>query len=218
MTLRQIETEDAKCGTKGTRSRVERNMRQGAPANAEELMQAARAAASAVCCARCGKELPAAPGTSRYVPLAICDLCAVQEAGLELMNNPLPFRLWHCCVNGTEPVLTRPTVDPEEPELWYCRGKHGADAVGIFEQGSITILQGSRVADQMTPDFEQGRDSAGRKRLLEDGTIDSSFTFTRDVHFSFPSAAGKVVLGRSCNGWTSWVNEDGELLEKLRYK
>jgi len=211
--LRELEAIDTKRGGKLTRAAIERNTLEGAPSNAEELALAASAAACGDICARCGQALSAKPNRSRYVALPVCDLCAMQEAALECMNNPLPFRLWHCCV-----VSSAEEAAPSQPVLWHCKGLHGADAIGIFEDGGITVLKGSRVADCMTSDFAARVESKARILLFEDMTIDSDFRFTRDMHFNSPSAAGKIVLGRTSNGWVAWKNDNGEPLDTMRNK
>ena len=38
---------------------------------------------------------------------------------------------------------------------------------------------------------------------------DEKAQFVKDAPFSSPSLAGAIVLGRSCNGRTSWATEEG---------
>ncbi len=85
--------------------------------------------------------------------------------------------------------------------------------------GEFLLLEGSTVAGRLT-----GRaTSAGTRRtygalqarfdkLVADGTIalaDGRGVLTRDLSCASPSAAGAIVAGRSCNGRTSWITEDG---------
>ena len=58
-----------------------------------------------------------------------------------------------------------------------------------------------------------------RNKLIEDQVLElrnDKYIFTQDYKFTSPSTAAKVILGRSINGWEKWVNEKGELLDKLR--
>ncbi|MCD8294801.1 MAG: DUF4357 domain-containing protein [Clostridia bacterium] len=41
---------------------------------------------------------------------------------------------------------------------------------------------------------------------------------TRDLAFSTPSAAGDFVLGRSCNGWREWVDDNNLTLGDIYRK
>ncbi|MEF9933630.1 MAG: DUF4357 domain-containing protein, partial [Cetobacterium sp.] len=47
---------------------------------------------------------------------------------------------------------------------------------------------------------------------------DDKYLFEKDYLFSSPSAAARIVLGRSANGWTEWKTFDGKLLDEFRVK
>jgi len=49
-------------------------------------------------------------------------------------------------------------------------------------------------------------DLVAKGAVIVDG---DTATFTRNVPFSSPSTAGAIILGRSCNGRTSWLTETG---------
>ena len=212
---REIENEDSK-GTPGEiRHRVESNIRRGAPSNAEELMYAAKAAAVATICARCGQHLPGSPALSRYVPLPLCDVCAVQEAWAERTNNPLPFKLWRCCMNVPMVPPSEPPdpVPLKTPKLWHCSNHHGANASGYPVHSSFVVLKGSKVSRHLS-------DATGikdlRSNLMNDGTIGSDYVFTRDYRFASCSTAASVVLGRNANGWLTWKDDSENPLDILR--
>lgn len=46
--------------------------------------------------------------------------------------------------------------------------------------------------------------------------IDASGVIINDVQFTSPSTAGSFILGRSCNGWTSWKTQNGQFIDIFR--
>lgn len=75
------------------------------------------------------------------------------------------------------------------------------------ENGSFTVLKGSVCVPpangKTLPDF------IGNAQI-EDGILQE------DVPCSSPSAAGVLVLGRSTNGWTTWKDSAGRLIDAYR--
>ena len=51
--------------------------------------------------------------------------------------------------------------------------------------------------------------------LTED---EEDYIFNKDYTCSSPSAAAKLILGRSANGWNEWRTYEGELLDSYREK
>ena len=106
-------------------------------------------------------------------------------------------------------TLLFPSVD-----LFYIKKKGGADAKGCWEDGSITVLEGSMIRPELAG-------SAGysirekRNELIGSGVI-KDFKFTSDYKFSTPSGAAAVILGCNSDGWTEWKNKDGKTLKSLK--
>ena len=91
--------------------------------------------------------------------------------------------------------------------------KKGVLAIGIInENGKLVILKGSTIAAQVSENFDINAlsPSKRRKKLIEEGAIDETFIFTRDVVFNSKSNAASLVLGHSANGNAFWlpVRED----------
>ena len=61
-------------------------------------LKAKQQAESETLCPRCGQNKLKSPLThnalSRYADLYVCDECGLTEAGLAMMNNPLPLEQW----------------------------------------------------------------------------------------------------------------------------
>jgi len=83
----------------------------------------------------------------------------------------------------------------------------------ITETGKFCILKGSTISRIVTDSFNLTAKAASVRRanLLEDGSINDDFVFTRDVVFNSKSNAASLVLGFSANGNVSWmpVEEEG---------
>lgn len=77
----------------------------------------------------------------------------------------------------------------------------------VNENGKLVILKGSTIASQVSDNFDANAlaPSKRRKSLIEDGSIDENYTFTRDVIFNSKSNAASLVLGHSANGNFFWV-------------
>jgi hypothetical protein len=107
------------------------------------------------------------------------------------------------------------TAAPKPTNLTvYCKGR-GADAKGIYSSNGLTVFKGSKCASDPTPKATDKNLRDRRTRLLEDGTlavVDQAIVFTRDTLFKTPSAAARVVLFRSANGWREWKTETGMTL------
>ena len=86
--------------------------------------------------------------------------------------------------------------------------------------GEFIVFAGSSVAPAIRSDARYSestaRSYAGYRavhdKLVADGSIvieGGDGRLTRDTVFRSPSQAGAIVTGRSCNGRTEWVTEDG---------
>ncbi len=78
----------------------------------------------------------------------------------------------------------------------------------LVENGTFTVLKGSSCAPSNYDYAENLRKTAVIKKdiLMKDKVCDS------------PSAAAILVRGLSTNGWTTWKNEEGEILDIFRKK
>ncbi|SFV90718.1 hypothetical protein MNB_SV-4-1434 [hydrothermal vent metagenome] len=89
----------------------------------------------------------------------------------------------------------------------------GANAIGEQTSDGFVVLKGSKVATSITKSFPQGFKKL-RDKLILDGVI-VDHKFKKDYLFSSPSAAAAIVMGRSANGLTEWVTEDGRVLKSI---
>jgi len=89
------------------------------------------------------------------------------------------------------------------------------DSEGEYKNsGEITVFEGSEV-DKEVIDSIKKRHLSERKKLIENGTINDDYVFTKDCAFSNPTIAAGVITGSSVSGRRRWVNEDDDTLNKL---
>lgn len=107
---------------------------------------------------------------------------------------------------------------PALPVTVRCT-RRGADARGLFDGKTLTVLKGSGLAEGVTASGAAkgiGRSRAGLKkhgRLAEEG---GRLVFAEDYAFKTPSAAADVVMGTSAKGWHEWLLDDGQSLKRYQ--
>ncbi|MGW2037241.1 DUF4357 domain-containing protein [Streptomyces virginiae] len=115
----------------------------------------------------------------------------------------------------------------EYPEFQLRLPHGGPTARGrlLSEMGTngsqkMVVLAGSPARPDVVPSFPLRTPSSHRLRekLIEEGVIRETTTWpgwlevVQDVECNSPSAAGDILVGRSCNGWLEWKTEDGRPL------
>jgi len=108
------------------------------------------------------------------------------------------------------------TIEPI-PVLFYYKITD-ADAQGYYDDDGFVILAGSIIRQQQNHSMPLAI-SKLREKLLSEGKLininDKSYKLTENQIFKTPSGAGKMVSGRSSNGWIEWKNEAGETLDEV---
>ena len=95
----------------------------------------------------------------------------------------------------------------------YIKAARGANGSGAIVADGFVVYKGSKAANSVTKSFPNNK---LRNKLLENGILDESYAFTKDYIFSSPSTAASIVMGRSANGLTEWVTEEGITLKHLQ--
>lgn len=103
--------------------------------------------------------------------------------------------------------------DGDSP-LLYIKATRGADGIGKIVSDGFAVLKGSSIASSVTKSYPSGSNKS-RQYLIDNGIIDSNFTFVKDYVFNSPSSAAAIVMGRSANGLTEWKTEEGQPLKDL---
>lgn len=102
-----------------------------------------------------------------------------------------------------EPVLNK---EQKRSEMIYYLNKTNKstyDARGVIVEDGFVVLKDSIISKTIAPSFEKHNYCKLRERLISEGAIVDR-RFVKDYLFSSYSAAGAVVVGRSCNGQKEW--------------
>jgi hypothetical protein len=100
--------------------------------------------------------------------------------------------------------------------LYHLRADGVSAKAKALEDGAMIVFAGSLARKRETESFG-GWSKAARERFLQEGKMiikdENFYSFTEDVIFKSPSAAGATLAGRPINGWTSWEDENGNTLD-----
>lgn len=116
-----------------------------------------------------------------------------------------------------EPKVIVPNVKNEQmSNLVKCMLTRNAKAQGVFNPAdqSLTVLKGSEV----NPVHLSEKIEKKRAKQLEDYTMlqDEKRILKQDVAFDSPSGAAVFCVGGSANGWDTWKDEQGRMLNIYR--
>lgn len=115
-----------------------------------------------------------------------------------------------------------PTInddDNTEDIVFYCQGPRGY-GIGRIVGEKFVIFKGSR-ASKFLYDSVKVSNSKIINKLIDKEILtedEEYYIFNKDYTCSSPSAAAKLILGRSANGWNEWRTYEGELLDSYREK
>lgn len=113
--------------------------------------------------------------------------------------------------------LDRTYEGPKAGSAVFHTKKNGVHAKGRYdkETGHFTVLAGSEIALDKSIIKNQ---SAMAARVQLFGEEAERKTLEDDLTLASPSAAAVFVLGGSQNGWTEWVDDDGNTLSDIYRK
>ena len=113
-------------------------------------------------------------------------------------------------------TLSSPAQKNEQ--VWICKSKKTL-ARAVFKGGQFVVLTGSVM------DREPGKGWANYPDQERTERQDLLNTYGRDNHdvvmlganisFKSPNHAGRILLGRSANAWTTWKNEQGQTMDEV---
>ncbi len=101
----------------------------------------------------------------------------------------------------------------KDKELLYIRSSRGCDAIAEQTSEGFLVLQGSKIADSVTPSISKSIKDVRLDLINKNIIVD--YEFKEDYIFSSPSYAATIVMGRSANGLTEWKTIDGRILKSL---
>lgn len=132
-----------------------------------------------------------------------------KEEAVERLHERILFRM---AALGYD--LDRIDQGPASASAVFHTKKNGVRGSGRYDKatGRFTVLAGSKV-NLSKPVLKNASIAALRREMFEG--IAGIADLTEDLEFPTPSAAAVFVLGGSQNGWTEWVNNDGETLNQV---
>lgn len=145
---------------------------------------------------------------------------AFSEDEIKAMLSQLRFNVSAKNVNQPQiaPATTTipQTKSVQSEQIIKCHLTRNADAHGLFniESQTLTVLKGSIV----NPKHLTAKVEKKRVGQLEDYTIlqDGKRIVKKDVTFDSPSGAAVFCVGGSTNGWDTWKDEQGRMLNIYR--
>ena len=131
------------------------------------------------------------------------------ESTIERLHDSILFRM---AALGYD--LDRTDLGPEGPAPVFHTKKNQTIARGTFDKttGKFTVLAGSEIALDRRVIKNQAAIQL-RKEIFGDAS--EKQILPDDTAFPTPSAAAVFVLGGSQNGWTEWINDNGETLHSV---
>ena len=147
---------------------------------------------------------------------------AFSEEEIKGMLAQLRFTVLSSDANQS-PVASAPTTSPvpqtksvQSDRIVKCHLTRNADAHGLFniEDQTLTVLKDSIV----NPKHLTSKIEKKRAQQLEDYTISQAGKriVKKDVTFDSPSGAAVFCVGGSTNGWDTWKDEQGRMLNVYR--
>lgn len=109
-----------------------------------------------------------------------------------------------------------PNYKNSKQQTYYFKSR-GGDAKAIYENGIMTVLEGSIIAPTNTPCFK-GKER--RNQMIENLTeeVDGQRRLRVNKDFTSPSTAATFVSGNNQNGWKVWKTKKGDPLDITRNK
>jgi len=103
--------------------------------------------------------------------------------------------------------------------LFHCTTKK-VKAFGWLSRKSgpkaFTVKAGSFISLTPVASFVKERAYGIWRAFIESDKVDNKGRLKEDHEFSSPSLAATIVKAGNANGWTEWVNDEGEPLDVLR--
>lgn len=166
-------------------------------------------------------ELAKKHGRSKLQNTVIPRLPGLSEADEAEMEGYLDELLSLLPVLGV-PFFERDEAPSKERRVYHAEGPH-CKATGFETNTGFAVQKGSLAREPTVPSMKEKAPGyyLQRQELIEEGVLEKKsghYLFTRDWHFSSPSAAAAVCLGRSANGLTEWKDESGTTLKANRRK
>jgi hypothetical protein len=108
-------------------------------------------------------------------------------------------------------------VAKRDADVFTCTGPE-TDGRGLLTEDGFVVFKGSVGRRENARSIQGTSTERYREKLIEAGVMrvdGSKVVFERDHLFRTPSGAAIALLGRSANGWISWIAADGRTLHEV---
>lgn len=142
-------------------------------------------------------------------------ICEQDEWNLEKLENRFNLLYQHIITIWKMPQ-TKGVKDYQDT-IFYCQSDRAYGQAKYISFKKFLILEGSRASKILMESAIKNIkifDSLKEKEQLIEK--ENFYIFTKEYVTTSPSAAAKLILGRSANGWTAWKTFEGELLDTYR--
>ncbi|MBD2626820.1 GIY-YIG nuclease family protein [Trichormus variabilis] len=127
---------------------------------------------------------------------------------IKILINTMGFKVF-------ESIIKQEPFSDNDDEKLYIKAARGANAEGKRTSDGFVVFRNSEIAADTVKHYsERGLDKL-RNELIENKIIvksDDKLVFQSDYLFNSPSAAAKVIMGRSANGLLEWKDFFGKAL------
>ncbi len=142
-------------------------------------------------------------------------ICEQEAWDLEKLDNRFNVLYQHIIKIWKIPHIK--TLKGSQEIVFYCQNGKAYGKLKYISPKKFLILEGSRA----NKNFVESADRNVKifNELIEQGKLlekDDCYIFSEDYIATSPSAAARLILGRSANGWTEWRTFEGERLALYR--
>jgi hypothetical protein len=111
--------------------------------------------------------------------------------------------------------------DDKKETIWHVKSKN-TDAKAQFRGDKFVVLAGSVMDLQPGKGWARypEQERAERKKLIDTygAQLNSTVLLTDNISFKSPNHAGRILLGRSANAWTTWKDSEGRTMDEIMRK
>lgn len=104
-------------------------------------------------------------------------------------------------------------------EKYFIKTNSFSASMKETDQGYI-VIKGSEakknLSNSCTETYRNMRRKLVETQIMVEGLNSDKLIFVEDTVFNSPSAAANMILGRNSNGFTEWINENGQTFREVQ--
>lgn len=142
-------------------------------------------------------------------------ICEQDEWNLEKMEKR--FQILYQSIILIWKMPKTNVIKESQDLLLYCQNERSYGKGKYIDSTKFMIFTGSR-ASKIFMESAKNNEKIF-KELKDEGVVvekEEGYIFQKDYMTTSPSAAAKLILGRSANGWTEWRTFEGDFLNTFK--